>query len=76
MATLYSAFLVRCWWLGDGAQRYEVQHIHSGERTVVTSAGAAAEWIRERSGGPASPRPPRAWAEAIADDEGTGGPDD
>ncbi len=75
MARHYCAFLVRCWRLGDGAQRYEVQQIHSGERTLVTSMAAAAAWIRERSGGPASPPAPRAW-EAIADAEGIGGPDD
>ncbi len=76
MARHSCAFLVRCWRLGDGAQRYEVRHIHSGERLVVDSAGAAAEWIRERSGGPAILPAPRAWTESIADDEGTGGPDD
>ncbi len=33
--------LVRCWQLGDGAQRFEIEQIRSGERMVVSSAAAA-----------------------------------
>ena len=74
MARHYCAFLVRCWRLGDGAQRYEVQHIDSGERTLVTSVAAAAAWIRQRSG-PADAVPPAShpWTEPLIGNERTGG---
>lgn len=78
MARHYCAFLVRCWRLGDGAQRFEVQQIHSGERTLVTSMAAAGEWIRERSGDPAEAAPPAAhpWMAPLTGSAGTGGPRD
>ena len=50
MASMYCAFLVRCWYLAGGQQRLEVQQISSGERTVVTSATAALDWITARTG--------------------------
>ncbi len=60
MATNYSAFLVRCWWRGEGAQRYEIQQVQSGERILVTSIAAVADYIRARSGppDPATLQPP------------------
>ena len=74
MARHYCAFLVRCWRLGDGAQRYEVQQIHSGERTLVTSMAAAGEWIRERSGlVEAAPPASHPWTELLTGNERTGG---
>ena len=75
MARHYCAFLVRCWRLGDGAQRFEVQQIHSGERLVVTSVAAAAEWIRERSGDPVEAALPASqpWPEPLTGNDGTGG---
>jgi hypothetical protein len=45
MAARYGAFLVRCWWLPDGRQRVEIEHVQSGERARVASLAAAAEWI-------------------------------
>ena len=48
MARLYCAFLVRCWQVGDGVQRIEVEHIQSGEKTVVASMAAALNWISAR----------------------------
>ena len=50
MARSYCAFLLRCWRLDDGAQRIEVAHIQSGERTVLASLTAALAWIDARSG--------------------------
>ena len=74
MARHYCAFLVRCWRLGDGAQRFEVQQIHSGERTLVTSMAAAAAWIRERSGPvEAAPHASHPWTEPLTGNEGPGG---
>ena len=45
MASMYCAFLVRCWRLAAGQQRFEIQEIGSGERTVVASLTAALAWI-------------------------------
>ena len=49
MATVYCAFLLRCWRLAGGQQRLEVQQISSGERIVVTSAAAALAWVTART---------------------------
>ena len=49
MANPYCSFLLRCWHLGSGAERVEIEHIHSGERTVVASFEAAVAWMRTRS---------------------------
>jgi hypothetical protein len=43
----YSAFLVRCWRLPDGAERIEVQHIQSGTVIMVASLQAATDWIKD-----------------------------
>ena len=45
MVRRYSAFLVRYWIFGHGAQRIEVTHIQSGEKTITTSLPAALDWI-------------------------------
>ncbi len=42
----YCSFLLRCWRLGSDNERVEIEHIHSGARTVVTSLQAAVEWMR------------------------------
>ena len=49
MVKSYCAFLLRCWRLGDGAQRIEVTQVQSGERTLVTSLTAALTWIGVRA---------------------------
>ena len=49
MVKSYCAFLLRCWRLGDGAQRIEVTQVQSGERTLVTSLVAALAWIGVRA---------------------------
>ena len=71
MGRHYSAFLLRHWRLGDdAARRIEVVHIASGARVLVTSLGAATEWIdnhsREPPPAPASDLagPPGARADA------------
>ena len=50
MSRLDGSFLVRCWRLGRGEQRFEVEFIQSGERTVVASLAAACTWIDDRAG--------------------------
>ena len=50
MSRLDGSFLVRCWRLGRGEQRFEVEYIQSGERTVVASLAAACAWIDARAG--------------------------
>ena len=45
MANAYCSFLLRCWHLGSGTERIEIEHIHSGTRTVVTSLQEALEWM-------------------------------
>lgn len=52
MTQLYSSYLLRWWHVGRGLQRFEVQHIQSGERIVVTSLEEATAWIGARA-----PRP-------------------
>jgi hypothetical protein len=48
MGRLGGSFLLRCWRLGAGEERYEVEHIQSGERTVAASPAAAWAWIVAR----------------------------
>ena len=57
MARLHCTFLVRCWQLGDGAQRFEIEQIRSGERMVVSSAAAAVAWISEYTANAPAERP-------------------
>jgi hypothetical protein len=45
MAHDYQSFLVRCWQLGDGTKRIAVEHVQSGERTLVASLDAATAWL-------------------------------
>lgn len=48
MPRRYSAFMVRCWALGDGTQRAEIECIPSGETLLVDSPLAALDWIVAR----------------------------
>jgi hypothetical protein len=71
----YSAYLLRHWRLGDdGTRRIEVVHIASGARVLVTSLGAATEWIdnHSREPSPAPPSEPAAPPGARADAWGAG----
>jgi hypothetical protein len=45
MAHDYQSFLVRCWQLGDGTRRIAIEHVQSGERTLVASLDAATAWL-------------------------------
>ena len=53
----HCSFLVRCWRRRGSARRFTIEHIQSGERTVVGSTAAAAAWISDRCGG-VDDRPP------------------
>lgn len=48
MSREYHAYLLRCWWLPDGTQRVEIEHIATGDRTQVGSLTAAVAWITEQ----------------------------
>ena len=52
MTNPYCSFLLRCWHLGGDAERIEIEHVHSGARTVVTSLAAALEWIGTHAAAP------------------------
>ena len=45
MAHEYQSFLLRCWQLGDGSRRIAVEHVQSGERTLVATLDAAVAWL-------------------------------
>ena len=45
MAHDYQSFLVRCWQLGDGSRRIAVEHVQSGERTLVATLDDATAWL-------------------------------
>lgn len=46
MARNHHSYLVRCWEIGTGSQRIEIEHIQSGNRTVVGSLEAAIVWLK------------------------------
>jgi len=58
MARRYGSFLLR-YWLVDGVegQRIEIEHIQSGEHTLVSSLAAALDWIAAHAAAPATIRP-------------------
>lgn len=74
MAHDYQSFLVRYWQLGDGTRRIAVEHVQSGEKTLVPTLEAATVWLSicvgdnrheaspptEESGVPPDTPPPRA----------------
>ena len=45
MAHDYQSFLLRYWQLGDGTRRIAVEHVQSGERTLVATLDAATAWL-------------------------------
>ena len=57
MARRYCAFLLRCWQVGDGARRIEVEQVQSGEKALVASLDAAVAWMGERIGDPPAEPP-------------------
>lgn len=40
-----TTFLVRCWLLPDGSQRYQVRHVQSGQEAQTDSLEAALRWM-------------------------------
>ncbi len=58
MARHYS-FLVRRRQLADGEEWLDIEHIGSGERTLVASIAATVNWIEERAGEPGGQTPGR-----------------
>ncbi len=46
MARHIHSYLVRCWDLETSRQRIEIEHIQSGNRTVVVSLEAAIAWLK------------------------------
>jgi hypothetical protein len=49
MARQYNSFLIRCWYLDDHEQRIKIEHIQSGEGTVVATLAAALTWLNTHS---------------------------
>ncbi|CAA9579848.1 MAG: hypothetical protein AVDCRST_MAG18-2977 [uncultured Thermomicrobiales bacterium] len=45
MVRHYRAFLLRCWQLGGGDQRFEITHIQSGDSVRATTLADAITWI-------------------------------
>jgi hypothetical protein len=54
MEPRYTSFLLRCWRLGDGRRRIELEHIQSGARARVASLEAACAWIETCQANPAA----------------------
>ena len=46
----YSSFVLRCWRLGSGQHRIEIEHVQSGARARVNTLPEAVDWIDARSG--------------------------
>lgn len=55
----YRSYLLRWWDLQSGEWRIEVEHLQSGERTVVATVEEAVAWLAARSD-PAGRRAPQA----------------
>jgi hypothetical protein len=49
MARRYGSFLIRCWALGGGELRLEIEHIQSGDRQQTTSLTDGLAWIKARA---------------------------
>lgn len=65
MATLLGSFLIRRWWLANGEERVEIEHVQSGLRSVAPTIDEALAWIRTQSGHPT--RRARSPAESLTD---------
>jgi hypothetical protein len=44
----YASFFIRWWRIDSGQQRVEIEHIQTGERTLLDSLRAAFKWIGTR----------------------------
>ena len=49
-ARRYDSFVLRCWRVGGGERRIEVEHLQSGARTRVVTLRAAVAWITSECG--------------------------
>ena len=45
MVKRYASFVVRCWQVGGGERRIEIEHVQSGTHTRVLSMAAAMAWM-------------------------------
>ncbi len=45
MVKRYASFVVRCWQVGGGERRIEIEHVQSGTHTRVVSMAAAMAWM-------------------------------
>lgn len=76
MPRYYGSFLVRCWRLGSGERRINIEHIASGARVRVTSIAAALKWVGAQVGDPLIDRLPGVGArDAGLGDSGRGDPE-
>jgi len=46
----YTSFLLRCWCLGDGQRRIQIEQVQSGAGTRVATLAAALDWIERCCG--------------------------
>jgi hypothetical protein len=44
----YASFLVRWWQLDGDTRRFTIEHVATGERTVVTTFALAVAWMESR----------------------------
>lgn len=44
----YASFLIRCWRLSDGEQRFKVEQIQSGEVTQAETLEQTLAWLADR----------------------------
>src|SRR5579871_3632184 len=49
MGNRYDSFVVRWWRLGSGGDRIQIDHIQSGETTLVATLAGALAWIAHSS---------------------------
>ncbi len=76
MPRYYGSFLIRCWRLGSGERRIDIEHVASGTRVRVTSITAALRWIGGQVGDPLIAQPSEAGArDARLEGSGRGDPE-
>jgi hypothetical protein len=51
MARQYHSFLIRYWYLDEHQQRIKIEHIQSGQATVVVTLADALIWLNEQLDG-------------------------
>jgi hypothetical protein len=68
MTRQYNSFLIRCWYLDEHEQRIKIEHIQSGEGTVVATLAAALTWLRTHCSERPGDEPTRLDADVPIDD--------